>query len=948
VLFASDGRVSSVVSLQIEGEKMPGEQAAVRSVFYSNASQVQNSNLLRAGQLRWLLATLALLVAFSIAAHASPDYADREILVRFKESVSETDKQSVVEDFSLEEISRFDHIHVVHYRIGSDLTVEEVLSELKQLPIVEDAEPNYRRQVFSLPSDPLVSLQWSLRDTGQIVNGVGGLGGFDISLAGALESFEPNATVVVAVIDSGVSIDHPDILPNYWFNASELNGVDGIDDDNNGYVDDVGGWDFVDDDSLPLDENGHGTLVASLIGAETFNDDGIAGVSPNVEIMGLRVLDDFGFGSSTFDSELFLATTYAVQNGADIINLSLGGPGFSGFLQDQFAWIDANGVLVVAAAGNGGSDGFGDNNDFSPMYPASYPSDGIISVAALNRLGELAVFSNYGQNSVDIAAPGTDILGADVSRSPFFPNTFSPEGFESGAPGWTVGSLPGNQSFYDWSLWSLFGNNLLTDSVNTFTNSQLTYLPNTNTFALSPTISLIGRVGAQLSFDLIYDLEYFFDYFIVEASSDGIFWDTLLVRTGSSSGNATSKVNLDISRYEGQFIQLRFRLVTDSAGNRDGVAIDNVQITEVDVFEYDGTQYDFSNGTSFAAPLVAGVAALIMSTRPDLSHREVRELILQNGDVLSSLSPLIGSGATLNAEAALAAALAVQVDTDADNVPDNEDAFPLDPAASVDSDRDGAPDAWNPGRDQSDSTSVPQLFLDAFPQDASEQLDSDADGLGDNRERQLGTNPNLSDTDGDGYSDFDEVEGGTSPIDANDYPPSGLNITLVYLAAQNQSADTGESGGADDDDGEGTVVVPGCNDTTVLCRDNMGTIVETVASERITFLRGAIIASNFSVGTGTSVPAVFFDFAPQGAVVGEQRVWISSEPGGAPLQANGRCEAQDASRAYTVTAYLAGRSTRDDPSRFCVINAGETYYLNQELLQTVSSQVVIRSIGGAF
>jgi hypothetical protein len=165
---------------------------------------------------------------------------------------------------------------------------------------------------------------------------------------------------------------------------------------------------------------------------------------------------------------------------------------------------------------------------------------------------------------------------------------------------------------------------------------------------------------------------------------------------------------------------------------------------------------------------------------------------------------------------------------------------------------------------------------------------------------------------------------------------SGLNLALIVTAIQNRAGTTGGS-------------TSGCNGTSVICDYNMGTITQTVAAESVIFRRNAITASRFVVGANTSVPAVFFDFAPQGAVVGAQRAWVSNEPGGEPLQpTTGTCEVDAVSRAYTVVAYIAGRSTRDDPTRFCVINSGETYYLNQELLDVLSSQIVIRAIGGAF
>ena len=163
-------------------------------------------------------------------------------------------------------------------------------------------------------------------------------------------------------------------------------------------------------------------------------------------------------------------TSYAAQNGARIINASFGGPISSSFESAQIDWLNTQGVLVAAAAGNGGSDFVGDDNDVTPTFPASYPQPNIVSVAAVDRSGKLTTFSNFGALSVDIAAPGSSIFGADVDRV-----TTYLENYETDAPGWTVQQLPGSLSTLDWNLWTDgSGNTWATDSTGFF-GDQIPY-----------------------------------------------------------------------------------------------------------------------------------------------------------------------------------------------------------------------------------------------------------------------------------------------------------------------------------------------------------------------------------------------------------------------------------------------------------------------------------------
>ena len=233
-------------------------------------------------------------------------------------------------------------------------------------------------------NDPLIGDVW----------GLDGNHGVDASVAWPLSAGA--AEVIVAVIDSGIDPNHPDLIDAIWVNSDEVPD-NGIDDDNNGFVDDTYGWDFTGEyDNTPQDEHGHGTHVAGTIAATRNNNEGIAGVADNVKIMGLRFLDKQGNGITSWAIN---AIEYAVANGAAISNNSWGGGPYETPLYNAIAESGNAGHLFVAAAGNSGN-----NSDLFPMYPAAYNLPNILSIAAINSSG-LAGFSNYGNSTVDIAAP---------------------------------------------------------------------------------------------------------------------------------------------------------------------------------------------------------------------------------------------------------------------------------------------------------------------------------------------------------------------------------------------------------------------------------------------------------------------------------------------------------------------------------------------------------------
>ena len=276
---------------------------------------------------------------------------------------------------------------------------ETVLSENWNLidPRILRVEPNYRVYAMSLPSDTYFSYQWGLHNTGQ----TNGVNDGDIDAPEAWNITTGSSNVVVAVIDSGVNYAHPDLRNQMWTNTDEIPG-NGIDDDRNGYVDDYYGYDFSENDSDPNDENGHGTHCAGIIDAQGNNNLGVSGVNWNCRIMPCRFLDASGSGTI---ADAIEAINYAVDNGAQVLSNSWGGGGYSEALKNAIENARQNNVLFVAAAGNSAAD-----NDILPNYPSSYSVANVIAVAATDHLDKVAYFSSYGRQSVDVAAPGVNIL----------------------------------------------------------------------------------------------------------------------------------------------------------------------------------------------------------------------------------------------------------------------------------------------------------------------------------------------------------------------------------------------------------------------------------------------------------------------------------------------------------------------------------------------------------
>lgn len=331
---------------------------------------------------------------------SKPKYVKDELIIKYKDNISTLKKESVLKNnIPLSVKHRLSKVNEDVVKLPANVTVDDAVNKLKQDSNVEYVQPNYIYTPQDITTDPGFNDQWGLENVGQQIDQTYGKYGVDIDIRDAWNITKGSNTVVVGVIDTGIDTNHPDLKNNIWTNTGEIAG-NGIDDDGDGYIDDVHGWDFVNDDDntfASADEDDHGTHVAGIIAA-SMNYTGGVGIAPNVKIMPLKFMGSDG--GSTYDA--IRAIDYAKAKGVKILNMSFGGPDYDYALKSA---ISQSGCLVIAAAGNDGN-----NNDVNPTYPASYSSSNILSVAAVDNRGNLAGFSDYGKTSVDVAAPGVDIL----------------------------------------------------------------------------------------------------------------------------------------------------------------------------------------------------------------------------------------------------------------------------------------------------------------------------------------------------------------------------------------------------------------------------------------------------------------------------------------------------------------------------------------------------------
>jgi subtilisin family serine protease len=530
-------------------------------------------------------------------------------------------------------------------------TVPEAITALEQRADVRYAEPNWiYHESATTPDDPRFGSLWGLSNTGQTINGQAGTADADIDAPEAWDVNRGSASTVVAVVDSGVAWEHPDLAPNIWRNPGEIP-ANGIDDDANGQVDDVRGWDVVGGDNDPWDYTDHGTHVAGTIGARGNNGVGVAGVAWQASVMPVRALNASGSGSNADIADAF---TYAAANGAKVVNASLGGPANSQLMSNAIT--SHPNTLFVVSAGN-----LGQNNDTTPQYPCNYAAANLICVAATSNTDAQASFSNYGATSVDLAAPGVDI---DSSRPHYIsPDAFSDD-FESGLGKWTVESGP-------WTTAAVIGSTWLVDSPGNYADNADWAI---RTSAL---VDVAGRTDCVFKFRYGTFLQAGADWLDLQSSADGTAWTTL-ARIGDTNG-AVRTAGLELGAAGSRYY--RFRLTSDGSTAKNGIYIDNVRVA-CPGGPYGSDDYQFLSGTSMASPQVAGAAAVLYSAQPSATVAEVRAALLETGDPVAALSGRTVTGRRLNLDAALKSP-AVRADTTTTVLSDDPDPSVVGQAVTV-------------------------------------------------------------------------------------------------------------------------------------------------------------------------------------------------------------------------------------------------------------------------
>ncbi len=583
-----------------------------------------------------LFSFLFILLGFigSPAARAE-NYKPGEVLVQLRADARSTVLLEHQTLLGLRQRRRLNNDRLVQLSLPAQMTVDEAVAQLVRDPDIVFAEPNYLLSAQTMPNDPFFDLQWGLENTGQTVNGYPGIPGIDIDALQAWELANNGQETIVAVIDSGCVLDHPDLVDRIWTNVNEIPDND-IDDDQNGYVDDIHGWDVVDNDNAPLDALGHGTRVAGIIAAQSNNGLGISGVNDLARILPMRFIDPFENGTV---ADAITAIEYALDQGAQIINCSWGGIDYSAALYNTIA--AAADVLFVCAAGNNAT-----NNDQVGYFPAGYDLDNVLSVAAVDQNNQLATFSSFGSDSVDVAAPGVSIYTLGQDRQSIWADDFD-TGY---LIDWTTGGI------YD--QWYVNRSPSYSNNFVLFLAESENYVANADNWIQSPPIDLTHHRACMLEFEIKGASEIETDFLYVEISSDGHRWQNLPVKIGGNiySNGISGSIpywrhgDIDLGAWDGipqVFVRLHFR--SDGDISTGTYLIDNLKLTS----SGDDNIYHYTSGTSIAAAFVSGIGSLIQSLRPNLKAPEVINIIRYSVDPVQDFERVLSSGGRVNAYSAL-------------------------------------------------------------------------------------------------------------------------------------------------------------------------------------------------------------------------------------------------------------------------------------------------------
>lgn len=550
-------------------------------------------------------------------------------------------------------IKAVDKKHILVLK-SKTMSKEELLRVAKKIQGAEFAEVSSRIHVKSIPNDPLFPELWGMNNDG--ING--GLEDADIDAPEAWEQQTGSSDVVVGIIDTGVDYTHEDLVNNIWTNPGEIPN-NGIDDDGNGYIDDIHGIDTVNNDSDPMDDNHHGTHCAGTIGAEGNNSKGVVGVNWHTSIAACKFLDA---GGSGYTSDAIECVEYfndlKLNHGINVLvtNNSWGGGGYEQTLYDAIDAAGSDGILFAAAAGNEG-----DNADTTPHYPAAYDLNNIISVAATDSSDQLAYFSNYGATSVDLAAPGVNILSTvpgqvEDACQPNDNEVFFHDGFETGDGNWDMFTMDTSVPFIG-TPQDLPNEHWMIDVNEAYTGDQSlneSLNGNYNNNRLQQAVTKTGIDLSNVSADQVVcaslavkgEIEENWDYLYVYVSADnGATWNKMGTIHGSYDNWSMVSVQLP-SEYFVNNLKVALVRSNDSIVNMDGYNVDDVKISTGDMGA--SGNYDTLSGTSMATPHVTGAVALLAAADPSKNIAQLKQTILDSVDVLASLNGLVLTNGRLN------------------------------------------------------------------------------------------------------------------------------------------------------------------------------------------------------------------------------------------------------------------------------------------------------------
>jgi len=551
-------------------------------------------------------------------------YVPGEVLVKFKPKATAQIRLATVASQRHSVLANLNQPGWVQLKVDAGQTVNQALSAYQNDPNVEYVQPNYIYRFTAAPNDTQYGQLWAFKNTGQAIN-TGtytpkfGTPGDDIDIEKAWDHITDCSSVVVAVVDSGVNYNQEDLAGNMWNGGSTY--------PNHGY-------NYVNNNNDPMDLTGHGTHVAGIIGAAGNNAKGTTGVCWKASIMAVRVGDTSG--STT--ANIIQGIDFAVTHGAKVINMSLGSSVFDQAFSDAITTAQSADVVLVVSAGNEEAN---NDNVTTPTYPCNFPQPNLICVAALDQNFQLAGFSNYGSTSVDIGAPGTNILSAWAGTEGLITDSLT--------SGWTVSTTTSG----GWANKTLSVNGIPTPFL-VDPGSYPTGQYNNNTDdRVFKSFNLAGvnvaLIKASIAINVMSG-----DYFRIGYSSGGgdpFAGGIIDGVTGVATYPILIPVTGDISGCIGANCSIGFQLQSNSSLTDLGVAITEFSIGTLTL---NATSYNTISGTSMASPEVAGLATMLRAHNPQYTYADVVNAIKQGGRAVAALAGKTTTGKAIDVMSSLA------------------------------------------------------------------------------------------------------------------------------------------------------------------------------------------------------------------------------------------------------------------------------------------------------